>query len=181
MTLQQAIALYSGLTYLAAAGVCVPILKVLGPQYPSRVTAPKWFICVGAVYMAVLFFRGMTILFPGQIVTLSAISWVSPLKATADLMLMIVLLDVVLRWRSPPPLIERLITIAARHGVSDQGLVKMAFEAPGVATADYSATEDPNAPATGRRWVRILVLLGASALIAVVGLSIILNSAAAGG
>lgn len=181
MTLQQAIALYSGLTYLAAAGVCVPILKVLGPQYPSRVTAPKWFICVGAMYMAVLFFRGMTILFPGQIVTLSAISWVSPLKATADLMLMIVLLDVVLRWRSPPPLIERLITIAARHGVSDQGLIKMGFEAPGVATADYSASEDRNSPAVGKRWVRLSVLFGCVATIAAIIGVVVLNSAASGG
>ncbi|WGM31513.1 hypothetical protein [Brevundimonas sp. NIBR11] len=179
MTLQHTLALYSGLTYLAAAGVCIPILKVLGPLYPSRVTAPKWLLICGAVYMAVLVFRGVTILFPGQIVTLSAISWVSPLKASADLGLMLILLDAVLRWRSPPPLISRLLAIAARNGVSDKGLVQMGFEAPAVAAADYSASEDPHHANLGPRWMRLTTLIGAVALIAAIVATIVLNSSAA--
>ena len=179
MTLQSLLALYSGLTYLAAAGVCIPILKVLGPLYPSRVTAPRWMLYWGAGYMAVLLLRGLTILYPGQIVTLSAISWVSPLKATADLVLMLILLDAVLRWRSPPPLISRLLAIAARHGVSDRGLVQMGFEAPGLAVADYSASEDPNSAAAGNRLVRLLVLGGSVLVIGGILAVIILNSGAA--
>lgn len=178
MTLQHALALYAGLTYLAAAGVCIPILKVLGPLYPSRVTAPKWLLACGAAYMAVLIFRGVTILFPGQIVTLSAISWISPLKATADLGLMLILLDATLRWRSPPPLITRLLAIAARNGVSDRGLVQMGFEAPASAAADYSASEDPNHLNQGPRWLRMIILLGAGAVISAIMVVIMLNSTA---
>lgn len=181
MTLQEAVALYSGLTYIAAAAVCVPIVKVLGPLYPTRITAPWPFIVCGAIYMGVLFFRGVTILFPGQIVTLSAISWVSPLKATADLMLMLFILDYVLRRRSPPPLIGRLIQIALGSGMSERGGVQMAFEAPAMAIADAPASEDPNHLQIGRRWVRVLMLCGAAAVLASLILLMTLNSAASAG
>ncbi len=181
MTMQEAIALYSGLTYIAAAAVCVPIIKVLGPLYPSRITAPLPFIICGAVYMAVLFFRGVTILFPGQVVTLSAISWVSPLKSTADLMLMLFILDYVLRRRSPPPLIERLIKIGQQFGMSEKGVVQMAFEAPALAIADLPASEDPDHPQIGRRWLRLMMLGGAVAVLTAVILLLTLNSAANAG
>lgn len=180
MTLQEAIALYSGLTYIAAAAVCVPIIKVLGPLYPSRITAPLPFIICGAVYMGVLFFRGVTILFPGQVVTLSAISWVSPLKATADLMLMLFILDYVLRRRAPPPLITRLIEIGQKFGMSERGVVQMAFESPSLAMADTPASEDPNHPQIGSRWVRLLMLAGAAAVLASLVLLLTLNSGANG-
>ena len=169
MTLQEAIALYSGLTYIAAAAVCVPIIKVLGPHYPSRLTAPLPFIICGAVYMGVLFFRGVTILFPGQVVTLSAISWVSPLKATADLMLMLFILDYVLRRRSPPPLISRLIEIGQKFGMS---------ESPALALADMPASEDLDHPQIGKRWIRLLMLAGAVTVLGCVILMLTLNSGA---
>lgn len=178
MTLQEAIALYSGLTYIAAAAVCVPIIKVLGPLYPSRITAPLPFIVCGAVYMGVLFFRGVTILFPGQVVTLSAISWVSPIKSTADLMLMLFILDYVLRRRSPPPLIERLIEIGQKFGMSERGVVQMAFEAPAMAVADVPASQDPDHPQIGKRWVRVAMLGGAIVVLASLILLLTLNSAA---
>lgn len=178
MTLQEAIALYSGLTYIAAAAVCVPIIKVLGPLFPTRITAPLPFIICGAVYMAVLFFRGVTILFPGQIVTLSAISWVSPLKATADLMLMLFILDYVLRRRAPPPLISRLIEIGQKFGMSERGVVQMAFESPSLAMADAPASEDPDHPQVGRRWVRLFMLFGAGAVLTSFVLFLTLNSGA---
>lgn len=178
MTLQEAIALYSGLTYIAAAAVCVPIIKVLGPHYPSRLTAPLPFIICGAVYMGVLFFRGVTILFPGQVVTLSAISWVSPLKATADLMLMLFILDYVLRRRSPPPLISRLIEIGQKFGMSDRGVVQMAFESPALALADMPASEDLDHPQIGKRWIRLLMLAGAVTVLGCVILMLTLNSGA---
>lgn len=178
MTLQEAIALYSGLTYIAAAAVCVPIIKVLGPLYPSRITAPLPFIVCGAIYMGVLFFRGVTILFPGQVVTLSAISWVSPLKATADLMLMLFILDYVLRRRAPPPLITRLIEIGQKFGMSERGVVQMAFESPSLAMADTPASEDPDHPQIGPRWVRVLMLVGAGAVLLSFVLFLTLNSGA---
>ncbi|WP_295226974.1 hypothetical protein [uncultured Brevundimonas sp.] len=178
MTLQEAIALYSGLTYIAAAAVCVPIIKVLGPLYPSRITAPLPFIICGATYMGVLFFRGVTILFPGQVVTLSAISWVSPLKATADLMLMLFILDYVLRRRAPPPLITRLIEIGQKFGMSERGVVQMAFESPSLAMADTPASEDLDHPQIGPRWVRVLMLVGAGAVLASFVLFLTLNSGA---
>ena len=181
MTLQEAIALYSGLTYIAAAAVCVPIIKVLGPLFPSRITAPLPFIICGAVYMGVLFFRGVTILFPGQVVTLSAISWVSPLKATADLILMLFILDYVLRKRSPPALIQRMIEMAKRSGVSDRDAIRMAFEAPAMAVADLPASEDPNHPQVGRRWLRLAMLGGAIIVLASLLLLMTLNSAANAG
>lgn len=178
MTLQEAIALYSGLTYIAAAAVCVPIIKVLGPLFPSRITAPWPFIICGAIYMVVLFFRGVTILFPGQVVTLSAISWVSPLKATADLMLMLFILDYVLRRRAPPPLITRLIEIGQKFGMSERGVVQMAFESPSLAMADTPASEDLDHPQIGPRWVRVLMLVGAGAVLASFVLFLTLNSGA---
>lgn len=179
MTLQEIVALYSGLAYLAAAGVGIPIVKILGPAFPSRITAPGWMIAVGAAYTVLLFFRAMTILFPGQLVAVQDISWVTPLKATGDLVLMVVLLDCVLRWRSPPPLIARGIEIARRWGLPERGLVEMAFASPSLAIADAPATEDANAPEVGKRAVRIAVIAAAVAVIVGIVVVVIVNSAAA--
>lgn len=179
MTLQQIVALYSGLAYLAAAGVCIPTLKVLGPHYPSRLTAPRWMISVGVGYMVLLFFRAATILFPGQLVAVQEISWVTPMKATGDLILMLVILDAVLRWRAPPPLISRLLSIAAENGVTDKGIAEMAFAAPASAIADVTASEDQNHPYAGRRVVRLLMLGAAGAVIVAIVALVVLNSAAA--
>lgn len=115
--------------------MCIPTLKVLGPHFPSRLTAPRWMIAVGVGYMVLLFFRAATILFPGELVAVLQISWVTPLKATGDLILTLVLLDCVLHWRAPPPLISRMLSIAADNGVSDKGLTEMAFAAPSTALA----------------------------------------------
>lgn len=179
MTLQQIVALYSGLAYLAAAGVCIPTLKVLGPHYQSRLTAPRWMIAVGVGYMVLLFFRAATILFPGQLVAVQEISWVTPMKATGDLVLMLVILDCVLRWRAPPPLISRLMSIAAENGVSDKGIAEMAFATPATAIADSPASEAGDNPYAGRRVVRLAMLTGACLIIAAIVALVVMNSAAA--
>ena len=179
MTLQEVVALYSGLAYLAAAGVGIPIVKILGPAFPSRITAPGWMIGVGVAYTILLFFRAMTILFPGQLVAVQEISWVTPLKASGDLVLMVVLLDCVLRWRAPPPLIERGIEIARRWGLPERGLVEMAFAAPATAIADTPASEDKDRPEVGRRVVRIVVLAAAVCVVVGIVAVVVANSAAA--
>lgn len=173
MTLQHIVALYSGLAYLAAAGVCIPTLKVLGPHYPSRVTAPWWMVMVGVIVMVSLFFRSVTILFPGELVAVREISWVTPIKATSDLMLQVVILDCVLRWRAPPPLISRLMSIAAENGVTEKGIAAMAFATPATAIADASASEAASNGYVGRRIVRLMMLAaGVAAVVAIVGLII---------
>lgn len=178
MTLQTTVALYSGLAYLAAAGVCIPTLKVLGPHYPSRITAPWPVIAVGVFIMVALFFRAVTILFPGELVAIKEISWVTPIKATADLVLQFAILDYALRTRAPPPLIERLLSIAASNGISDRGLTEMAFATPASLVADTAASEDRDHPQIGKRWVRVVMLTGAILLITAIVLAVVLNSGA---
>lgn len=180
MDLSNLSALYSGLAYLAAAGVCIPIIKILGPAHPTRITAPPWLIGFAVFYMAVLFFRSMTILFPGEIVSVATISWVTPLKATGDLCLVIIILDLVLRYRAPPPLFGRLMQLAARNGVSDKGLREMAFAAPAVATPHGpTASEDPDNIQIGGRKTRLTVLGVSGAVVVIIVAFVVLNSAAA--
>lgn len=180
MDLSNLIALYSGLAYLAAAGVCIPIIKILGPAHPTRITAPGWMIAFAVFYMVVLFFRAQTILFPGDLVSIATISWVTPVKATGDLGLVIIILDLVMRYRAPPPLFGRLLQLAARNGVSDKGLREMAFAAPAVATPHgVTASEDrDNAQIGGRKTRLAALILAGSAVFAIVAF-VLLNSAAA--
>lgn len=170
MTLGQICVITAGLLWVASAAVLQEVARVLGPSFHTRTTVHwgwRTLAWLGALIMLV---RGITLLFPGQLVEVSRISVVAPLGAVAVLGVTLALLDWVMRDRAPPPWSVQIMRAAALLG--RDGPVK--FAAFAVPPAAAGATIPTDAP-TGRR-SRLSVLIGAGTVLAGVAIFLAMNA-----
>lgn len=176
MTMQQIITLATGLTYLVAAGVSVPAVRLLGRTYRTQITAHPAIIGFGLFYMVMLWWRAVTLLFPGELVETGKISIVAPAFALAILGLNVLILDHILRLRAPPPLVERILRIAARHNMPDRAMAEMAFAMPAATIGEQPMEDDEErqCPRTRR-----LIVMTAATLLAMAVVAIVLSSSVA--
>lgn len=165
--------LISGVLWLAAACVLVEVARLLGPTFHTKRTAhPFWRFLTWAA--AVVFFvRGMTLLFPGQLIEISRVSAIAPFSSAAVLGVTLALLDWVMRDRAPPPWSVQLLRMVALLG--RDGPVK--FAALQVPPAAVGAAL-PGEGGSDRQRSHLPVLIGASLILAAVALFLALNSPA---
>lgn len=162
MTLDHLNAVFTGLTYFAA-GMCLGVVvRLLGPTYHTKVTAPRWVILFFGVCSGVLLWRGLTILFPGRLVDVTGISLVAPVTALTVLGLCLFILDFIMGDRSPPPLFSRYFSWAIRRGAGEEDLVKAAFSLP---PAIHNAAPPEAQINRCSRRARLIVLSGGAAAI----------------
>jgi hypothetical protein len=165
--------LISGVLWLTSACVLVEVARLLGPTFHTKRTAhPFWRFLTWAA--AVVFFvRGMTLLFPGQLVEISRVSIVAPFSSTAVLGVTLALLDWVMRDRAPPPWSVQMVRLAALLG--KDGPVKFAaMQVPPAAVGDALPPET----LADRHRSRLPVLIGAILIVAALALFLAISSPA---
>lgn len=165
--------LISGVLWLTAACVLVEVARLLGPTFHTKRTAhPFWRFLTWAA--AVVFFvRGMTLLFPGDLIETSRLSAVAHLSSAAVLGITLALLDWVMRDRAPPPWSVQVLRMVALLG--RDGPVKFAaLQVPPAAVGDAL----PSTGLDGRHRSRLPILAGAILILAMIALFLAVNSPA---
>jgi len=178
MTLHALIVVVTGLFYMGAGAVLAETARALGSSYHTRHTPHPVWRALGWFGAAVLVWWAATLLFPGATAQPDRLALPGLLVAMVALGVNLSLLDWVMRDRSPPPWTARLLSMAAREGVTDPVLAEMAFALP----AEPHGRPAPPRPATERepcRWVRLSVMIGAGLLIVLIAVIVALSSAAA--
>lgn len=165
--------LISGVLWLTSACVLIEVARLLGPTFHTKRTAhPFWRFCTWAAAVA-FFIRGMTLLFPGQLIEISRVSVVSPFSALAVLGVTLALLDWVMRDRAPPPWSVQAVRLAALLG--KDGPVKFAaMQVPPAAVGDAL----PRETVADRHRSHLPVLIGAILIVAALALFLAVNSPA---
>lgn len=121
----------TALTFIGAALVCLAIVRQLGPSdYTGGRSAP-WLtrLCFGLAFLG-LMWRGLSLMFPGAALDVANMS---PNVLTTALICLggaTFILDVVLRDRNPPPLVQRFLRVVERRGLSDGETIDLAMVAP---------------------------------------------------
>ena len=171
MTAHALMVAVTGLIFVASGLVLLAVARLLGRTFYNKPSAPWW--GRGLVFGAALglVWRGVTFLFPGELVSVETMSAVVPLEAVIVLGLCLFTLDWVLRERDPPPLVERVLRLFARRGASDGEIIQATLALP---VTPYAAGRPVNR--CGRR-MRLTVLIAAGMLLA--GVAIVMLSAAA--
>lgn len=118
----------TGSLFIISAMLLLAVTRLMGPTYHTKVNGRPWTIAFFFVCAAILFWRASTILFPGEIVDVSKISWVAPAEAAVVLGLCTFILDVILRDRAPPPLLERLLGL--RRLDNEHEIITLAMNTP---------------------------------------------------
>lgn len=154
------LAIIAGLIWMASGGVLLEISRLLGPAFNKTHTVNSFWRGLAWVGAVIFFVRGVTLLFPGQLIETTGISFVAPLSALAALGVTVALLDWIMRDRSPPPWstvatvqLLRLMALLGRTGP----LMKAARALPPAGVGDLPPDAEPQGE---RRW-RLLVLFGA--------------------
>lgn len=175
MNAHTAMVIATGLMFVASSMSLGVVVRLLGPTFHTKVTAP-WPV-VGFFFLASagLFWRGVTFLFPGDLVSTDRMTPIVPLEALIVLGLSIFILDWVMGDRAPPPLLFRYFGWAIRPRLSDERLAQLAFDLP--PALHVAAPADAQINRTGRK-TRLFVLT-AGALVILAALGLIAASAAA--
>ena len=119
MNLGEVSIITAGLLWLASASVLLEVSRVLGPSFHTKATVHRGWRALAWLGAVAMFGRGMTFLFPGQLVEFSRGSVMAPLGAIAVLGVTIALLDLTMRDRSPPPWsvqVMRLVALIGKDG-----------------------------------------------------------------
>lgn len=159
----HAIAVIAGLIWMGSGMILLEISRLLGPAFDKVKTVQwRWRILTWAA--AVIFFvRGVSLLFPGQLIETTGVSYVAPVTALAVMGVTLALLNWIMADRNPPPLTVQVMRLAALLGRN--GPVKFAaMNTPPAAAGDLPPIDEP----TGNRRRRLTVLTGASILIVLV-------------
>lgn len=172
MNAGQIFVLAAGLIWLTAAGVILEISRVLGPSFHTSRTVHWGWRVLAWCGAAVAFAGGMTLLFPGQLVDVSRISIIAPLRGCVVLGLALGLLDWVMRDRAPPPWSVRVLQVAAYFGPK-----AVEFAAMKVPPANLLDTPPSHEPSDQRR-SRLPILLGAIVMLMLIAAFLALNSPA---
>lgn len=121
----------SALIFLSAALVCLSIVRQLGPSDYTEGRSAPWStrLCFGVAFLG-LAWRGLSLLFPGEATDPAKLSPNVLTTALICLGFATFILDMVLRDRNPPPLVQRFLRMAARKGLTEDEAVSLAMEAP---------------------------------------------------
>lgn len=174
MNPHTAMVIATGLMFVASSMALGVVVRLLGPTFHTKVTAPWPVIGFFFIASAGLFWRGVTFLFPGDLVSTDQMSLIVPLEAAIVLGLCVVILDWVMGDRAPPPLLFRYFGWAIRPRLSDERLTDLAFTLP--PAMHVAAPPEAQISRTGRK-TRLFVLTG-GALIILAALGVIAASAA---
>lgn len=171
---QSLLIIVTALVYFAGAGVVAQIGRLLSPSYGTRMSA-NWFwrgvLWAGAV---ILFARGVTLLWPGQMFAVGKMSAIVLLVGLVILGFALWKLDDVMRENDPPPWSVQLLRVVALTGI-DGLMTRTALTLPPASFGDLPPMDRPD-PAERPR----LLVMGAAALVIVmVVAAIVLNSPAA--
>lgn len=169
------LAIVAGLFWMGAGGVLLEISRLLGPTFDKVKTVhPTWRFLTWLA--AVTFFvRGVTLLFPGQLIETTGISFVAPVTAMAVLGVTGALLEWVMADRSPPPWTVQAMRLVAVLG--KDGPVKFAaLNLPVPTVEDLPPPIEDAAP----RRRRLAVLIGSAFLILAVAIFLAANSPVSG-
>ena len=161
MIAAQLIVVLTGLLYVGASMALGVVVRLLGPTYHTKVTAPWPVIAFFALAAALLLWRGVTILFPGHLVDTTGMSLVATATAAVVVGLTLFILDFVMGDRSPPPLFSRYFGWAVRHGLDDAIIASTFDKAPAMHLAAPPAAQITRC---GRK-TRLFVLTSAAAVI----------------
>lgn len=174
----HALAIISGLIWIAAGFVLMEISRILGPAYnTTRTVQPFWrgLAWVGAV---IFFIGGVSLLFPGQLIETTSISLVAPARAIGALGVTLALLDWIMRDRSPPPwstiATVQMLRLAALLGRTGP-VMRTATALPPAGLGDLPAEDEPTRQRRSR-----LAVLSVSLLVALGILAFLAANAAAG-
>lgn len=167
------IALFTALGYLVAAGFALPAVHFLGPRYATHTTAHPAMIAFGVFYTLALFFRAVSILFPGELVAPLSMSPIAPLIPWTLVVLNGLLLDFIMRHRAPPPLMERVVRFFLRRTGDAETAIKLAMALPAAAAGDVPSDEPCREM---RRTYRVAVLIGGGLALAAIVLVVVLSS-----
>lgn len=162
----------AGLFWLAAGGVLLEVSRVLGPSYHTKTTVHWGWRALTWLGAAIMFGRGVTLLFPGQLVEVSRISVMAPLGAIAVLGVTLALLDWVMRDRAPPPWSVQFMRTVALLG--RDGPVKFAALAVPPAPVGAAIPADPPA----RRRAHLPILIGAVVVLVAVAMFLAVSAPA---
>ncbi|QBX38683.1 hypothetical protein E4M02_11215 [Brevundimonas sp. S30B] len=170
----NAIAVVAGLIWMGSGMILLEISRLLGPAFDKVKTVPWGWRALTWAAAVIFFIRGVSLLFPGQLIETSGVSYVAPVTALAVAGVTLALLNWIMADRNPPPLTVQIMRLAALLG--RDGLVKFAaMNVPPAGAADLPPVDEPK----GRRRWRLTVLSGAFALIAAVVVFLAVNSWAA--
>lgn len=161
----------AGMLWLAASCVLMEVARILGPSFHTKRTVHWFWRGVTWAGAAIFFLRGMTLLFPGQLIEVSRVSAVAPLAALGVLGVVLALLDWVMRDRAPPPWSVTVMRMAALLG--RDGPVRMAAMAvPPAAVGDVLPCDE----AGRQRRSRLPVLIGAAAVVVAIAVFLAVNA-----
>lgn len=171
MNMGQITVIIAGLLWITSACVILEVSRLLGPAFDKTKTVHPVWRAVAWIGAVMAFVRGATLIFPGQFVEVSRISIMAPMGALVVLGLSLALLDWVMRDRAPPPWSVQVMRLAAMLG--RDGPVKFAtFAVPPASVGDVPPASEP----ARQRQSRLVVLLGAVAVIAVLALILALSA-----
>ena len=161
-------AILTGMSYLASGMSLGVVVRLLGPTYHTKVTAPLGVIGFFFLCSVGLLWRGVTLLFPGRLVDTAGMSMVAPMTGLIVLGLCVFILDLIMGDRSPPPLFGKYFGWAIRRRVEERELIEQAFAMnPAMHVA---APPDAQITRTGRR-VRVVVMsIGVIVILGMLGL-----------
>ncbi|ADK99376.1 hypothetical protein [Brevundimonas subvibrioides] len=163
--------LYAGMAFLASGAALLEIARLLGKAFETKVSAPWW--VRGLVFLAsvILFGYGGVILFPGHALQVHSMSIGLPLVGTVMLAMALWILDQVTGERDPPPWSVDFLRLAAMIG-RDSVIKAAAFRTEPAVYLDPIPTDVP----TPGRLARVVVILGAAAVIGSVAALILTDS-----
>lgn len=167
------VALSTGLGYLVATGFAACGVNFLRARYDKMATVGKWSLGVGIIYAVVLFFRGLTILFPGEAVKVEALSLIAPVLPWTLVVVNATILDHIMRHKAPPPLMERIVRLFLMLTGNPRLATEAAFAIPQAAVGDVPSDEPVKAEMARPHRLAVLILaaLVLAGIIAIVVLS----------
>ena len=166
MTLDHLTPIITGLLYIAACMNLTVVLRLLGPTYHTKISAPFWVSGFFFVSSVGLLWRGVTLLFPGKLVDVTGLSLIAPFTALIVLGLTTFILDFVMGDRSPPPLFSRYFGWAIRR-VPPAELLQAAFDLP--PAMHEAAPADAQINRCGRKARLAVLTIGGLAILLVLG------------
>lgn len=175
MNLGEMSVITAGLLWLASASILLEVSRVLGPSFHTMTTAHWGWRLLAWLGSVAMFGRGITFLFPGQLVEFSRGSVAAPLGAVAVLGVTIALLDLTMRDRAPPPWsvqVMRLVALLGRDGPIKFAALALPAAPAGVAIP----TDDMRRPSRSR----LPVLTGSTLVIVSIAVFLAVSSQSGG-
>ena len=171
MNAGHAIVIVAGLVWIGSACLLAEVARLLGPKFNTTRTVHWGWRRLAELGALVFLLRGLTLMYPGQLVEVSRISVMAPVAAVTVLGVVAALLHWVQSDRSPPPWSVRFLELVALLG-RDQSVIRAAMIVPPAAIGDIPPIEEP----MDRRRFRLTILIGCALVMAAIAAFLALNS-----